>query len=439
LNPNWHMFSFAVAAALATGILFGIMPALRASRVDPGPALKEGKGTVGTAKSLLSRMLVAAQVTLALLLTTGAGLMVRTLVKLEAVEPGFRTSGTYLIDLDDSSSPHEGHTYGMLCRRIQQRVAALTGVASVSFSQMNFGGGRWVSHVRPASVANPADATLLSDGNRVDNGFFQTLSMPLLAGRTFTDADTAKSEEVAVVNEELAKKLYPEGGALGQIMKIGERDSESVRIVGIVKTAHYGSLREKPRAMFYVSSAQKDEYGSLVVSIDSNRAGASVLDRIRGIIHEEDPNLAISSIVPLGALVNQSMRQEKLLARLAGFLGAAALLLAAIGLYGILAYSVSQRTSEIGIRMALGAQPRTVEGMILRESMMVVMIGAAIGIPLTLACGRLIQSVLYGIDPGDIATIAGASALMLVVALAASLLPARRAARLDPLVALRNE
>jgi predicted permease len=435
LNPNLHVFAFAITVALITGLLFGIVPAVRATRVDPGPALKEGKGTVQSTRSVFSRALVAAQVTLALLLTAGAGLLVRTLLKVEAVEPGFRTAGMYLVELDDSSSSREGKAYAELCRRIQQRVAALPGVGEVSFSQMNFGQGQWRTSIRPASVANASDAPATSNGNRVDNGFFETMNIPIIAGRAFTDGDTLKSEPVIVVNEELARKLYPDGRALGQQVRMG--DPKAYRIVGIAKMAHYRNLREQPAKMLYLPSAQADEYGALIVRIDSN--SPALLDRIREVIHDEDPSLAIASIDPLGALVDRTLRQEKLLARLAGFLGVAALLLAAIGLYGVLAYSVSQRTSEIGIRMALGAVPRTVEGMILRESMLLVGIGMAIGIPLTLACGRLIQSQLYGLESGDIPTITVASVVLLLVGFGASLLPARAAARLDPLVALRNE
>ena len=208
----------------------------------------------------------------------------------------------------------------------------------------------------------------------------------------------------------------------------------------MVKDAKYESLRDKPRAMFFVNLEQDkipDTFNDLVVRVQGKPE--ALMSQIRAAMREVDPNLAVWDVTTLSDVVDRSLSQEKLLAKLAGFFGALALLLASIGLYGVMAYAVARRTNEIGIRMALGAQPSAVLGMVLRESVLVVGVGLVAGIPAVLACGRLVKSQLYGLAPDDPITIAGAAALLLAVALVASFLPARRAAMLDPLAALREE
>jgi predicted permease len=267
--------------------------------------------------------------------------------------------------------------------------------------------------------------------------YFEVVGMPILIGRSFGPQDTRQSKGVVVVNETLARRLYPEGSALGRHLSLGGNEIE---IVGIVKDAKYTSLREKPRGMFYFHNEQEpgsEGYESLVVRVTGKPE--ALMTQIRVALRSEDPNLAISEVTTLGEVVDRSLGQEKLLAKLAGFFGALALLLSSIGLYGVIAYSVAQRRNEIGIRMALGARPGSVLRMVLGESLIVVALGLAVGIPAALACGRLVSSLLYGVAAYDPLTIFGAATLMLAVALAASFLPARRAALLDPCAALREE
>jgi predicted permease len=264
--------------------------------------------------------------------------------------------------------------------------------------------------------------------------------MPVVMGRGFGPQDTPQSPAALVVNETLARSLYPGVSPIGRRVAVEGDKRPDLEIVGVVKDAKYQSLRDKPRAMFFIDLEQgkiPDTFNDLVV-----RAAVkpeALMSQIRAAIHAVDPNLAVWNVMTLSDAVEQSLGQEKLLAKLASFFGALALLLASIGLYGVMAYSVARRTNEIGIRMALGAQPRAVLGMVLRESVLVVGLGLIAGIPAALACGRYVSSQLYGLAPNDPITIVGASAALLAVALVASFLPARRAALLDPLAALREE
>jgi predicted permease len=263
------------------------------------------------------------------------------------------------------------------------------------------------------------------------------LGMPIVMGRSFGPQDTRQSKRIAVVNETLARRLYPEGSPLGRHLSLGGNEIE---IVGIVKDAKYSSLREKPRGMFYVHNEQEtgsEGYESLVVRVMGKPD--ALMSQIRATLRSEDPNLAISEVTTLGEVVDRSLGREKLLAKLAGFFGALALLLASVGLYGVIAYSVARRRNEIGIRMALGAAPGSVLRMVLAESLVVVAMGLSVGIPAALACGRLVSSQLYGVEATDPLTIVCAATGLLAVALAASFVPARRAALLDPCAALREE
>ena len=436
-NPNWHVLAFTLLVSLVTGGLFGIAPALRSTRVDPGPALKEGKGSLApSSRSFLSKALVAVQVTLALLLTTGAGLLIRTLVNLETANPGFQKQHVYVMQLDPESSSMKDQAFADLCRRIEMRARQTPGVVSASFSSGHFGGGRWVIDLRPEGTT-PGGAGVNSDGLHVSEDYFSTLGMQLAGGRMFGPQDSTKSEPVAMVNQTLARKLFPGGDAIGRRFYEGRAKQNYYRIIGIVRDSYFSDLRDKEQRMFYVNARQSGTYSDLFVRVAGDPT--VVISQLRGVIRSEDPNFAIARIDALAELVDRTLTSERLMARLAGFFASIALLLSAIGLYGILAYGVSQRTNEIGIRMALGAQPKAVLKMILKESFLLVGVGICVGVPAALAGGKLIESQLFGVAQRDPVTILVACTVMLMVALIASVLPALRASRLDPLVALRNE
>jgi len=441
VGPNVNVLLFTFALSLLTGIFFGLAPALRMTRVDVAPSLKEGKGTArAQSRSRFGQALVAAQVALALFLMIGAGLFVRTLGKLESAGAGFDRGRTILLHLDTEATNEKGQALVMLRRRVEDRVRALPGVEAASFAMLTFNEGHWSNKLWTEGTPHLETTGIRTDHNRIGPQYFKALGMQVIAGRGFGAQDTPQSPKVAVVNEALARKLYPGQSAVGRRLIEGWQKPAEYQIVGIVKDAKYLSLREEPSTMFYYDIEQEqtpDFYDDLVVRV--NGRPEAFMTQIRAAIRSEQPNLAVWDMLTLDEAVERSLGKEKLLARLAGFFGALALLLASIGLYGVMAYSVSRRTNEIGIRMALGAQPGSVLGMVLGESVWLVVAGFAAGIPAALACGRFVSSQLYGVAPNDVATITLAAAVLLAVALLASFLPARRAALLDPLTALREE
>jgi predicted permease len=439
VGPNSRALLFTFGLSLLTGLLFGVLPALRMTRIDVGPALKEGKGT-GTSKSRsrIGHALVSAQVALALFLTISASLFIGTLRNLERIDPGFDQDRVIVAGLDTNWNTFTRAAWLNVSRRVETRVKALPGVEAASFALVTFNGGSWMSPLWPAGQEHTRANERDFNGNRVGADYFKVMGMPIIAGRTFSPRDTEQSQHVAVVNQALARQLYGSEPALGRHFSLAGRDHYDFEIVGVVKDAHYDSLRDTPEAMWFLYTEQEPQLAeTLVVRTRGNPTLAMPL--VRAAVRAEDPNLAISDMATLRSAVQDSLSREALLAKLAGFFGALALLLTSIGLYGVMAYSVARRTNEIGIRMALGAQPSAVLGMVLRESVFVVGLGLISGIPAALACGRYVSSQLYGLAPNDPATIAGASAVLLAVALIASFLPARRAAMLDPLAALREE
>ncbi len=431
------LFTFAVS--LLTGLIFGIVPALRMSRVDAGPSLKEGKGLARSqSQGRLGSVLVAGQVALAFFLIIGAALFVATLEKLEQTSTGFEKDRVLLLQLDSDSTNAKGPALLALYRRLEARIQNLPGVRAASFSMLAFNEGEWGTHVWSRGLPHTEANAKAFDGNRVGAQYFEALGTPLVLGRLFGPQDTPKSPSVAVVNETFARELYPNVLALGRHFSLGDHDD--YEIVGVVKDAKYQSLREKPSGMFFVYNDQEqnpDGFNDLVVRAQGRPK--ALLGEIRAAIRAENPNLELANVTTLAEEVDRSLTEEKLLAKLAGFFGVLALLLSSIGLYGVVAYSVSRRTNEIGIRMALGARPASILGNVLSESLVAVVLGLAIGLPAALACGRLVSSQLYGVKTGDPLLIAGAAALLILTTLAASFLPARRAALLDPLRALREE
>jgi predicted permease len=440
VGPNARVLLFTFGLSLVTGVFFGLAPALRMAHVDLAPSLREGKGTARSrSRSRVGQVLVAGQVALALFLMIGAGLFVRTLQKLEQTGAGFDAGSAVLLHLDSDASNFKGPAVAAMHRKLIERLRGLPGVQAASFSMLNFNEGRWMTRLWPEGVPHLESNGKPVDGNQVGTQYFTALGMPVVMGRSFGPQDTPQSQAALVVNETMARALYPGVSPIGRHVAM-EGERPDLEIVGVVKDAKYENLRDTPRGMFFVDLDQNkipDTFSDLVVRVAGNPE--ALMSQIRATVHAVDPNLAVWDVMTLRDAVDRSLGQEKLLAKLASFFGALALLLSAIGLYGVMAYSVARRTNEIGIRMALGAQPGAVLGMVLRESVFVVGLGLLAGIPAALACGRYVASQLYGLAPNDPVTIVGAAVLLIAVALLASYLPARRAAMLDPLAALREE
>ena len=436
-RPNSVVLLFTLALSLVTGLLFGILPALRSTRAGAAESLREGRGQAHSHfNNRAGHVLVATQVALAMFLMIGAGLFIRTLANLETANAGFNPDRVLLLSLEMDSSAARGQALVNIFRRIESRVRSLPGVEAASFAMGTFHEGQWTSLVWRFGEPKSESTGITFEGNRVGEDYFKAMGIPILEGRGFGPQDTLHSPAVAVVDETFARKLFPNASPLGRRFDLGG----PVEIIGVAKDAKHMSLREEDIGNWYLFNTQEnipDGFNDLVVRSRGNTAG--MLAVIRAAIRQEDSRVAITQATTLRDQVDGSLGEEKLMAKLAGFFALVALALSAIGIYGVMSYRVARRSNEIGIRMALGARPADVLSGILRESLMLVAAGFLVAIPAALVCGRLVATQLYGVAPGDFQTIAMVAGALLVTALAAGFIPARRAARLDPMAALRSE
>ena len=428
LSPNWHILGFTTALGIATALAFGTAPALQATAAEPSSALRADSRTP-TSTSRLLPLLVSGQVALSLVLLVGAGLFVRTLQNLQAVDTGFTSEGVLLVDLSARPEP--------LPLSFIDDLRQLPGVVSASVSTHTpFSGAIWSEAAVPAGQEVPERDNTLFVG--AAPGFFSTLQIRLLAGREFTERDSRDRPAVAI-NRAYAQRFFPDQNPVGQhltAMVRGER--RDLEIVGLVESAHTVALRVAPRTTVYVAYAQLR--GSIPTTITFRVAGslAQTGDAIRRLLKTKVPSAPIE-VRQLSAQVNGRMIQERMMATLASGFGLLAVILACIGLYGLLTFSVARRIKEIGIRMALGAERRRVMTLVVERAAHLVLAGVAIGLPVALAASRWIESMLFGLKTIDSVAIGGAIAVLIISAQAAVYFPARRASRVDPLAALRHE
>ena len=388
-------------------------------------------------RSRLLSSLVSVQVALSLLLLIGAGLFVRTLQKLQGLDPGFRSEGILLVDINGQNEGYRDDALTAFYRELLDRVENIPGVVSASISSMTpLSGGTWSEAVAPKGQPVPQNdnAIFVAAGPR----FFETMRTPLVSGREFTARDQG-SPSMAIVNEAFAQHYFPNRNPLGQYLSATvTRPPSDLEIVGVVRNTLTQSLRSTAvRPTVYVPYFQKP-HNSTTLEI---RAAGSLTEASSAIRKELQPRLP-SAALEIRALTEQvanTLVQERMMATLASGFGVLALVLASVGLYGLLAYSVARRTKEMGIRMALGAQRSRVIGMVVKSAVRLVLVGVALGLPAAWAASRSVESMLFGLAPTDPATIAGAALLLTAAALLAAYLPARRASRVDPMTALRHE
>jgi putative ABC transport system permease protein len=442
LQADWRVFGFTALLAVFTCVLFGLTPALRATRVAPAAVLKTAsRGMTGVHERFgLGRILVVSQVALSLVLLVGSLLFVRTLRNLLTLDPGFRQDNTIVASLDLSRDNIPIPQRQEFKRNLLERVRAVPGVdAAADASVVPVSGYGWNEGIWIAGdEKRPADSRF----DRVSPGYFATMKTGFLDGRDFDSHDTASSPKVAIVNETFARKFLNGGNPIGMTFRIdafvGDA-SPMYQIVGFVKDAKYEDLREEPRAIVYVAQMQDDRPDNdPQFVIHSSMPPASVVPGIKEAIMQSAPE-AIIDFGMMETMIRDSLLRERLMATLSGFFGVLAVVLATIGLYGVISYTVARRTNEIGLRVALGAQRGDVVGMIMREAGTMLLIGLAVGAVLTLAVARAAASMLYGLKPHDPLTLTVAVVALTLVAALASFLPAHRAARLDPMAALREE
>jgi predicted permease len=434
-----RMLAFTAGIGIVTGLLFGLAPAWKGTRVNPQSAMKAGaRGVIEGSRFGLGKALVVAQVALSLLLVVGAGLMLMTFFKLASLDPGFEREHTLLVNIDLRNGNYPGPRRAEVFREMLEHLRAIPGVRSASSSFLTpLGGWTWDEDLQIEGNASKAQVYF----NAVSPGFFGTMGTPMVAGRDFDSHDTLQSTKVAIVNQAVVNKFFAGQNPIGKRYRVEDGDTfgDWVEMVGVVKDAKYGDLREVTRPTAYIAASQEArERTSFYFELRANREAAALTAGAKAAIADVNRDVSLQ-FKSLAVQVDESLAREKLLATLSGFFGVLALVLAMIGLYGVMSYNVARRRNEIGIRMALGAEQTRVLRMVLGEVAILIGLGLVIGMAAVAGTTRFVATFLYGLKPNDPMTLLVAAGVLAIAAALAGYLPARRAARLDPMTALREE
>ncbi len=441
LKIDLSVLGFTIAVSLATGLLFGLAPALRATKVDLTPALKDNARSVtGGTRSILTKSLTIVQVSMSLVLLVSAGLFVRTLRNLQNVDIGFNRENLLLFNVEPGLTGYNRAQMAQLYRRMTERLEAIPGVRSASVSLIPLLSGQ--GQTRGIDVQGYTPQPGVDDDvkvNTVSEHFFETMEIPILLGRALSPRDDESAPKVAVINQMLAHKYFGDEIPLGRRFGFGGPETAGqIEIIGVARDAKYTGIRNQTESTVYLPYPQSiPRWATFIVRSSGN--ATALIASVRDAVREVDSNLPIFAVKTQSQQADESLVQERLFATLSSFFGVLALLLACIGLYGVMSYGVARRTNEIGIRMALGATAPRVTRMVMRETMLVVGIGVAIGLGAAVATTRFVAAMLFGLAPTDPLTVLLAVVLMITVAALAGYIPARRAARVDPMIALRYE
>jgi len=444
VSLDWRVLAFTIGAAMATAVLFGVGPAFRSTRVSANDVLKSGSRGIasGWTRFNLEKLLVATQIALSLVLVFGASLFVRSFATLATLDPGFNASHVMQVATNIRRADYPPAQRLLVFARIEAALRAIPGVQSVASAQITpVRGDMWNNKVQVDGFTpkDSRDSSLLS--NRVSAGYFQTLGTPFSAGRDFDDHDTVSAPRVAIINDAAVRKFFHGESPIGREIRLvnGGVAPQSLTVIGVVRDTAYQSLREALPPLIYFPMTQQAEPRTAVTFLMRTTGDISSLAKrvteAGAAVHES----ITFELRPLDTQLADSLIQERLLAMLSGFFGALALLVAGVGLYGMMSLAVTRRRNELGIRMALGADRRRVISLVLRDVALITVIGVIAGAAVALASSQLLTKLLFGLTPTDPTTCALAVALLAGVAMLAGYLPARRAARLDPMIALREE
>lgn len=434
---------FAGVLALGTGVLFGLYPAIHSTRPDLVTALKDFSGQPSGSRSAarFRTSLVTAQIALSMALLVGAGLFAKSLLNVSRIELGMRTENIVVFGISPELNGYEAEESRVLFRRVEEELAAIPGVTAVTSAMIPvLTGSNWGTDVRVEGFECGPDTDCNGRFNIVGPGFFSTLDMPLVAGRGFTEADAEGTGDVVVINEAFARKfdLDPRN-AVGSLMAPNSGDELNHRIIGVVRDSKYAEVKQDVQPLFFQAYRQLPSMGFMTFYMRTASDPAPILRAVPEVMKGLDSNLPVEDLKTLDQQASESVFVDRMITTLSLSFALLATLLAAIGLYGVLAYTVAQRTREIGLRMALGAASGSVQRMVLKQVGLMVLIGGAVGIGGALALGRGAQSLLYEMEGSDPAVIALSAVLLAMVALGAGYLPALRASRVDPMKALRYE
>ncbi len=456
-SPSWPVLLFTLGISVLTGVIFGIVPAWLTSHADPIEALRGANRSVGGNRSWMQRSLVIAQVAVSLVLLSAAALLGRSLRNLQHQNFGFETDGRYIAWINPMLTNYKPEQLEPMFEKIDDRLTQIPGVRKVApalYAPMT--GDNWNEGIRVAGRPEPgAKEDTSASWSRIMPGFFETIGAKMALGRPITEDDTATTRKVAVINEAFAKRFFKDKNPIGEHFGINKiQYSNTYEIIGVAKDMRYLTYDYKDpiHPMFWVPEAQAIQYAdkpsdsndiwshylyNIVLWAPGNPPGLE--QRVRKALAEVDPNLVLYGVDPYSEVVSSDFQQEDMIATLTTLFGVLGLLLAAVGLYGVMAYMVEQRTGEIGIRMALGADRWHVVTMVLRGAFSQVGIGLAIGLPAAIGAGKLMKDQLFGVKPWDPVMLLFATLLLALAAVLASVIPARRAAGVEPMVALRNE
>jgi predicted permease len=441
--PDWRILAFNLGISLLTGIVFGLAPALQSTRPNLAGTLKDQVGSIagGTAVGL-RKTLVAAQVALSLLLLIGAGLFIRSLSNLKGLDPGFRTANLIGFAVDPPMNGYRPERSLDFYRRLRESLDALPGVESSSLAVIPvLTGDEWDSSMAVEGFQHKATEAPDPHMQFISPDYFKTMNLPILLGRDFRMTDGRGAPKVCMVNEKFARRFFRNGLAIGRHIGMGGDPGTKldIEIVGVVRDSKYESMREEVPLEVYRPYHQMEFVLGMYAYVRTARRPEQAFSGIRRVVNGLDPNLPVFEMKTIETQLEESLITERLVATLSAGFGALATLLAAIGLYGVMAYIVAQRTREIGVRMALGASGRDVVKLVMRDVFILTGIGIGIGLPAAWALTRMVRSQLYGIQPNDTPTIAAATLGIAFVALLAGYVPALRATRVDPMRALRWE
>ncbi len=438
-RPDGVVLGFLLAVACLTVLLFGILPALESGKTGAGPVLKSESAGSGRRRGTLSGVLVMVQVALSVMLLASAGLFLRSLHNLRSIPTGFEPENVALASLNAGANRYPASRVHALLENLMERAETIRGVRAASAALVSpVSGNLWLYSLQvPGFQASPGQMPM-TYVNAIGPGYFATIGSQLVSGREFTRRDRDGAPLVAVVNEQMAKKFWPGRDPVGQRFKAGALGDKETEVVGVVRDSIYRDLRESKQEILYVPLLQGD-FSAATLHLRVTGDPAPVFTELRARARAIDRELPLYAMRTLDAQIGRSLSTERMLATISTILGALAIVLAMVGLYSVLANAVAQRTREIGIRMALGAAQPQVIGMVMRDTLRMVLVGVVVGIPASLAASRWIASFLYGLKAQDPITYVAIAALVVVAGFAAAFVPSRRASRVDPMTVLRYD